>query len=166
MRYVKFLILALGLVAVGATAGRTQLFMMDNPNTGKSAPEFTLPTLSGRATALSAFREGKKAIIFFWATWCPHCRAALKELNERQKEFVNKDIRIVLVDVGEPAAVVKKYVEKYKVTLEVFLDEDEGESEKYDIIGVPTFFFVNKEGVIKEILHQLPENYDEILSKP
>ena len=51
---------------------------------GKPAPDFTLDTLSAKQVNMTSYRSGKKAIIFFWATWCPHCRVQLKELNARR----------------------------------------------------------------------------------
>ena len=138
--------------------------MMKNPNIGRPVPEFKVKTLNGPATSLSDFRGGKKTIIFFWATWCPHCRTALKELNRDREKIAQEGINLVLVDVGESARDVKSYVNKNKIGLEVFLDEEETISEQFGIIGVPTFFFVNEAGVVKDVQHQLPDDYEEILS--
>jgi len=35
---------------------------------GQTAPDFTLPDLSGRAMALHSYL-GRKVVIFTWATW-------------------------------------------------------------------------------------------------
>ena len=89
-----------------------QVFFMENPNVGKEVEDFTLKVLNGGEVSLSEFREGKKAIIFFWATWCPHCREALAKLDQRKQEIDDNDIKIVLVDVGENKEVVSRYFEK------------------------------------------------------
>lgn len=164
MRYVKWFVLA-GVIVWAASTAQAQLLMMKNPNIGKPVPEFKLKTLSGTETALSVYREGKRAIVFFWATWCPHCRAALKELNRDREAIMQKGIKLVMVDVGESAREVKAYTDKNKIGLEVFLDENEEVSGEYGIIGVPTFFFVGEDGVVKDVQHHMPDDYETIFSK-
>ncbi len=56
-------------------------------------------------------------------------------------------------------------MERNKVSLEIFLDEDQKLAEEYGLIGVPTFFFINKNGVTQAVEHRLLENYEEILLK-
>ena len=139
-----------------------QLFFFENPLIGKQAPDFTLKTLSGKSMNLNQWRKGDPAIIFFWATWCPHCRQQLGELNDQSQQIAQKGIKLILVDLGEEAKKVRSYMEKNQYPFEVFLDQDSSVSEKYGIIGVPTFFFVDKAGIIQAVEHAIPENYDKI----
>ncbi len=159
------LIVLVFLLVFGLARSRAQLFMFGNPLEGKKAPDFTLATLNKPSLSMSAYRAGQPAIIFFWATWCPHCRTALEDLDARAAEVEKKGIKIVLVDVGEPRAQVKEYAADRQVTLDIFLDEDSSVSNDYSIIGVPTFFLVNKEGVVKSVKHLLPEDYQKILTE-
>ena len=139
-----------------------QVFFMENPNVGKEAEDFTLKILNGGETSLSEFREGKKAVVFFWATWCPHCREALAELDQRKQEIEDNDIKIVLVDVGESKEVVGKYLEKNNINMDVFLDEETQVSEIYGVIGIPTFYFVGEDGIVRKVQNSLPEDLEMI----
>jgi len=159
------LIVLFFLLVFGLARSRAQLFIFGNPTEGKAAPDFTLSTLTKDAVTMSTYRGNQAAILFFWATWCPHCRTALEDLNTRATEIQNQGIKIILVDVGEPKAQVKEYADARKVTLDVFLDEDSAVSSDYSILGVPTFFLVNKEGIIKSATHLLSEDYQKILTK-
>ena len=143
-----------------------QFFFMENEAIGKPAPDFTLPTVGGTATSFARFRGADKAIIFFWATWCPHCRRELGNLNQKKEELAQKGIKIALVDIGEDAAVVKQYLQKNKVEMMVFLDKDNAAAESYHLVGVPTFLFVDAQGIVRGLEYSLPENYEEILSAP
>ncbi len=134
----------------------------ENPMVGEKAPEFKLPTLSGKPKNLSDLREGKNAILFFWATWCPHCRTQLKVLSQKKTEIEEAGIKVILVDTEEPAERVQSYIDTNKIKYDVFLDENSEVSGQYSIIGVPTFVFVDSEGVIKSIEHHLPDNYREM----
>ena len=72
-----------------------------NPLAGQPAPDFTLPTLSGQVKNMTEYRNGRSAIIFFWATWCPHCRKQIKELAQQRSDIEGKGIKIILVDIDE-----------------------------------------------------------------
>src|SRR3989338_11690436 len=51
---------------------------------GRPAPDFTLASVHGPYVNMTEFRGGEPALIFFWATWCPHCRTQLKELTQKR----------------------------------------------------------------------------------
>ena len=145
-------------------SARAQFFFMENPLVGQAAPDFTLKTFNGGKVNMTKFRDGKSAIIFFWATWCPHCREALKELNKNRAQIEGKGIQLMLVDVGEEEKEVRRYVERNKIGSTVFLDQESSLADPYGIIGVPTFVFVDSQGIVKAVEHALPENYAEILA--
>ena len=163
MKFIKIIGLILLLNTLNVSQIHAQWLEAQNPGIGQKAKDFTLKTLRAKKINMTKFRAGKSAIIFFWATWCPHCRGQLVELNVKRKEIETKGIKIILVDLGESKEQVRSYIERNKINLEVFLDEDESLSEEYQIEGVPTLVFIDQDGVTKEVKHYLPENYEEIL---
>ncbi len=112
---------------------------IENKNVGKAVPNFKLTVISGEETDLESVRAGRKMILFFWATWCPSCRETLKEFEAKTKEFERKNIKLVLVNVGEKQKFVKKFLEKNKIQLDTFLDEQSSLAELYELNGVPAF---------------------------
>jgi hypothetical protein len=78
--------------------------------------------------------------------------------------MVQKGIKIVLVDIGETEAVVQQYVQKNNIHMPIFLDTDSSVAESYGLVGVPTFYFVDEKGVVRDVQHSLPEDYEAILS--
>ena len=157
------LMIFLVLFFTGVCLGQAQFWSFDDSLIGKKAPDFNLMTLKSQKQSLTQFRNGQGAIILFWATWCPHCRAAVKRLNQRADEFSQKGVKVALVDIGEDAQTVQAYSQKNRIGYEIFLDEDNSLSDQYGIVGVPTFYFVNKDGVVKNSGHELPENYEELV---
>ena len=139
-----------------------QFFMMENPLLEEAAPDFTLKTTSGKKINMTEYRDGQNAIVFFWATWCPHCRTQLSELNKSIAEIEKTGIKLVIVDMGENEKIVQSYLKKNKIKLNVFLDEQSSQGEAYALIGVPTFFFVNADGVVKAVKHELPKNLEKM----
>ena len=138
-----------------------QVFFMGNPNVGKEAQDFTLKVLDGGEVSLNEFLEGKKAIVLFWATWCPGCRETLEGLNQRRQEIEDNDTKIVLVDVGESEEIVKKYFEENDIYIDVFLDEEIEVSKIYGVIGIPTFYFIGGDGIIRKVCNSLPQDLEQ-----
>ena len=146
------------------STAQSQFFYMENENIGKPVKDFTLKIVNGEETSLEKFRDGQKAIIFFWATWCPHCRVQLGELNKNQSAIEKKNIKIVLVDVGESEAQVSKYMEKNKIDLDVFLDGESKVSDLYGLIGVPTFYYVGDDGKVIDVQHSLTDDIGKVFT--
>lgn len=158
------LMLSLAAALWRPSAAMGQFFFLENENIGKPVKDFTLKVAGAQKQSLSQFREGKKAIIFFWATWCPHCRRELNQLHQTQEQIAQKGIKIVLVDVGEEERLVQEYMQKNKMDMAVFLDADSSVAESYALVGVPTFYFVDAGGIVRDVQHNLPEDYEKILS--
>jgi peroxiredoxin len=156
--------LMLGAFALTPILSQAQFFVMDNPLVNQKIPDFTLNNTKGAKVNLAQYRDNQPTIVFFWATWCPHCREQIKELNKNKDKISGQGIKILLVDVGEDAAQVNKYVSKNNLALDIVLDQEQKVSEDYGLIGVPTFFFVDKNGTIKAVEHVLPEKYAELLN--
>jgi peroxiredoxin len=165
MRKKYFLLISIVFLVIStanAVPAAGQFFFMEDTLVGKQAPDFTLKMVGGDAKNFTKHRAGKKAIIFFWATWCPHCRVALSDLNKEQAAIAQKGIVLFSVNSGETQPVVQKYLTDKKVSLPVFLDEDSTLAEPYGLAGVPTFIFVDERGVVKGSEHELPKDLDSI----
>ncbi|MBN1870805.1 MAG: TlpA family protein disulfide reductase [Candidatus Omnitrophica bacterium] len=162
-RNIRFItMVALVALAFYPVQASGQVFFMENPNVGKEAQEFTLKVLDGTEVNLSEVRKGKKAVILFWATWCPHCRGALNGLRQKKQEIENQDIKIILIDVGESREVVGKFFEKNGIDMDVFLDEATEVSEIYGVVGIPTFYFIGEDGIIRKVRNSLPQDLEMV----
>lgn len=148
-----------------ALVASAQNFFVEDSLTGKTAPGFTLQTLNSGKQTFSIYRRGQKAILFFWATWCPHCRARLNGLHAQMDTIEKQGIKLVLIDLGEEDQTVRSYLERQKMNLEVFLDKEQTLAGSYALIGVPTFIFVNESGKVTNVAHDLPENLSEMFKK-
>lgn len=57
-------------------------------------------TLDGKPVRLSDF-EGKPVVVVFWASWCPHCRNELPQMERLQQAATPERVRVVAVNVEE-----------------------------------------------------------------
>jgi peroxiredoxin len=128
---------------------------------GKQAADFTLTTVKGEKFNFEQYRGGKKAIILFWTTWCPHCREALKHLDAKRKAIEAKGIAVVFVSVGESKRAVESYLLTHQYDFDVVLDQEQSLDEPYQIIGVPSLIYVGANGVIQSVEHSFSEQFEE-----
>ncbi len=159
-------VLLLGGLWLPLTVGASGMLPVTSPAStlGQPAADFSLNNLNGQPLTMSQFREGKPVILFFWATWCPHCRVQLGDLNQLTATFARQGIKLLLVNVGENPAVVKAYVKQHPVNFEVLVDADATINDHYVIPGFPTFYFIDRQGVVRGVEHYLPQNYASLLN--
>lgn len=113
---------------------------------GAQAPDFELKTLTGETVKLSDYK-GKKVMLNFWATWCPPCKAEMPEMEKFYKQ-PNQDINILAVNM-DPNNDVKGFVQKDGITFPILLDSEDKVNRVYQIISIPTTYFIDKNGVIQ-----------------
>jgi thiol-disulfide isomerase/thioredoxin len=126
---------------------------------GTSAVGFVLPTVKGKNYDFKSSTAGKKAVVVFWATWCPHCRVALKEINAVASQIAANHVEVVLINVGEDKESVANYLNRNKYEFDVVLDENGSVSQEYQVSGIPKVLFVDEQGTIKSVGYDFPKNY-------
>ena len=119
------------------------------PAVGFQAPDFTVPALNGETFSLAEHR-GRPLVINFWATWCPPCRAEIPFFQAAARKY-NGQLTVVGVDDGEPAALVASFANEIGMTYPIPLDEDSAVSRAYRVNSLPTTFFIDGEGTIRNI---------------
>jgi len=134
-----------------------------SPLIGKAAPDAILPRSEGESSSVINSRQGKKAILIFWATWCPHCYEELGEINNNYASIEKKGIKIILVDIGENKEDVKTYFNRRQMKLISFVDTDSVLQDPYHLRGVPTLIFIDDKGIIRNVTHEFPSDYENYL---
>lgn len=107
-------------------------------------PDLNLQTLNQQPIALSQF-TGKPTVINLWATWCPPCRREMPVLLEAQKN--HPDVEFVLINQGEDATTIEKYLQNHVQGLNnVLLDPQGQTAEKTGMFGLPSTLFFDAQG--------------------
>lgn len=122
---------------------------------GELAPDFELIDLEGNSIKLSDYR-GTPIFLNFWASWCGPCKAEMPFMEKVYSEKNNGSFEILAVNVTtseKNIGNVEKFVAEYELTFPIPLDEKGSVSHQYDIIGYPTSFFIDSDGVIRSKTH-------------
>lgn len=138
------------LVSTGCTASAGNNTTPGAAAVGRPAPDFTLANLDGNQVSLSDFR-GKTVFINFWATWCPPCREEMPAIETLYQQYKDKDVVVLGVDILETEGEVRQFVEEGGYSW-IFVMDTTGEvTASYQVIAIPTSFFIDKEGIIRVI---------------
>jgi len=114
-----------------------------------AAPLRIAEWVKGKPVDLAALKGKQVAVVEFWATWCPPCRASIPHLTELQKKF--KDVVFIGIS-DEKVDTVKKFVAKmgaqmdYTVAVDDARQTSKGYMGAYGINGIPHAFIVDKQG--------------------
>jgi thiol-disulfide isomerase/thioredoxin len=119
-------------------------FAADKP---EPAPHFNAKTLSGE-TFNNASIKGKVVLLQFWATWCPYCRGEEQIVDDLQKEFADKGLIVLAVDVGESKKKVKKYLEENSRNVRIVLTDDTNLAAMYAATRYPIYVVIDRDGNI------------------
>ncbi|MEE3807496.1 redoxin domain-containing protein [Lysinibacillus fusiformis] len=128
---------------------------------GDIPPDFTLTSLDGEDITLSDLR-GKKVVLNFWATWCPPCKAEMPHMQSFYDEYAKeKNVEIIAVnltsaerDVTADAKVdtVMTFRDSFELTFPILLDPDNDAGLDYQIITIPTTYFIDSNGYIQRAI--------------
>lgn len=118
-------------------------------NARSKAPDFTLKDLNGNSVTLESLK-GKVVYLNFWATWCPWCVKELPDVETVYKQYKDKDVVILAVDIGESEQDVRNYVNQYKYTFPVLLDTAQDVARQYGARSIPLSVFIDKNGELAQ----------------
>jgi len=131
----------------------------------KLAADFKLKDLNNLSHTLSSYKNKKAVLLFFWTTWCPFCRNELRSLNAIYPKLKKEGWEVFGIDVAESAHKVKKFIKQYSLDFKILLDKDRSTAQSYNIIGVPTFILVDKNGRIVFKGNRFPQTrYKDLIS--
>lgn len=133
----------------------------ERPEVGFIAPDFTLTNEQGDRISLSQYR-GKPVFINFWASWCPPCKEEMPFIQEAYEKYKDEvvfiGLNITVNDVKEEAIA---FMDAYGYQMPILFDYDGKVTLLYRAKSIPTSFFIDKNGIIKET-HTGPMNLPQI----
>jgi peroxiredoxin len=137
-----------------------------SPREGFYAPDFTLDTLIGEQVQLSSLR-GKIVVINFWTTWCPPCRAETPALETSYEAYKDSDVVVLGANLTDQDSLkeVESFVQEFGLTYPILLDRDGAVGLLYQLNGLPSTFFINRQGVIRTVVVGGPMSATFIRSK-
>ncbi len=130
------------------------LILAAAPLSAEESPDWTFETIDGAELTLSEEVSEQTTILFFWASWCPYCKALMPHLQSIELEY-GDDVEILAIhfrdDNNDPAAFIQEA--GYDFTL---LPSGEEIASVYGVWGTPGVLIVDENMQIRFDLRQLP----------
>ncbi len=123
------------------------------PQAGFPAPDFTLNTLTGETYTLSELK-GKAVLVNLWATWCPPCRAEMPAIQKIYDEYKDQGLVVLAIDMTtqDNPLNIAPFAEEFGLNFPILLDETGDISLAYQLRSLPSSFFINRDGIISEVV--------------
>jgi cytochrome oxidase Cu insertion factor (SCO1/SenC/PrrC family) len=118
-----------------------------SPSAGGKVPAFSLGSTDGSHVSLADL-AGKPAVINFWASFCPPCRAEMPLLQKQVSP--QSGVQLVLVNEGEGRQAARDYLDSIGLHNASLLDSDLNVGRAFGAIALPTTVFVRADGTIAD----------------
>jgi thiol-disulfide isomerase/thioredoxin len=164
---------------------RTQLALLNT-----KAPELDFSKWFGNEFSLKSLR-GKVVMLDFWAPWCGPCRRAFPEMKNLYREFADGNFEIIGVtnyydDYRDDQKRVPNispadydqelvaFIDRFQLPWPVMISKNTTKSGQrdmainranYGVSFIPTFFLIDKKGVVRYAQVGTRENRDVLMNK-
>jgi len=144
------LVVALGWQVMQLRAGQRWLVeRVDRPYVGMFVPQVAATALDGRALSLGQ-PQGRRQVLFFFNTTCPHCRASLPQLKLAARELRRHDgVELIGVAFARPeqaAAYAREHALDFPLTA---LDDDRRSLALFRARRLPSLLVVDGDGRVR-----------------
>lgn len=106
---------------------------------------FKATTLDGDGLTSDSL-QGKTVLVQFWTTWCPHCRKDQAPVDGITRDFEDKGLVVIAVDVDEPRNTVTKYLKQSPRSCRIVLAKDTDLSALFPPSSFPTYVLIDRDG--------------------
>ena len=113
------------------------------------APRFSAVTTTGEKFN-NASIKGKVVLLEFWTTWCKYCDEEAGYVDKLDKEYRDKGLIVLAINVGESKKVVKKFLEAHPRSCRIVLMEDTNLAAMYQATVYPIYVVIDKDGNISD----------------
>jgi thiol-disulfide isomerase/thioredoxin len=118
---------------------------------GQAAPAVSLPQLSGAGEVSLESLRGKVVYLDFWASWCGPCRISFPQLEQLRNELGSQGFEVLAINVDEVESDARQFLSDVSVSYLVVRDGEGITPQAYGILGMPTGYLIDRQGILREI---------------
>lgn len=144
----KFLLLALFITGLASGASYAAAL----------SPDWSHTSATSEQIHLGAEVREQPVVLFFWATWCPYCKALMPHLQSIRLEYGDR-VKILAINFrekGDPVAYIEDRAYDFTV-----LPAGEEIAALYDVWGTPGVLIITGDREIAFDLRALPPHESE-----
>jgi peroxiredoxin len=92
--------------------------------------------------------NGQVVALRFWADWCRFCEKEMAEIEQVYQALKGRGLRVLAVNVGQDRETSEDFFKHLGLSYTALLDPDSETARSYGVIGLPTTFFIDRQGRI------------------
>ncbi|MBM7634176.1 thiol-disulfide oxidoreductase ResA [Geomicrobium sediminis] len=116
---------------------------------GDQAPNFALTNMHGERVALEDY-QGQGVFLNFWGTYCPPCEEEMPYMEAEHQKYMDKDVEILAVNVGESELIINRFAERLQLTFPILQDQNSNVMDRYGVRQLPATYLIDESG---EVIH-------------
>lgn len=113
----------------------------------EAAPDFNIELFDGGNFRLSD-QKGKVVVINFFASWCVSCGEETPTLEKAAHQYPPEKVAFLAIAVDDTEKKARAFLQKNGLTIPAGLDKTGKIKDDYGLYGMPTTFFIGKDGKI------------------
>jgi len=113
----------------------------------EAAPDFNMTLFEGGDFQLST-QKGKVVVINFFASWCVSCGEETPVIEKLSHKYTPQTVAFLAIAVDDTEKKAKAFMKKMGLTIPAGLDKTGKIKDAYGIYGMPTTFFIDKNGKV------------------
>ena len=116
---------------------------------GQQAPSWTgVDLMTTEQVVFPEVLEGKPAVLIFWATWCPYCKAFMPYAKQIEADYAEQGVKIITFNAKERGrGDARAYVASLGYPM-LAIQEADDIAEDYNIQFIPGLLVVNGDGEV------------------
>jgi cytochrome c biogenesis protein CcmG/thiol:disulfide interchange protein DsbE len=122
----------------------------------KPAPALELPGLESGRFSLASYRGKSPVILFFFATWWPHCREEVPHLIRLYNQHRERGLAAVAITQEKPEE-AGPFLKQNPLPFPVVYDDEGKTATLFGVDGIPVTYAVDREGKLVASHHGFME---------
>ena len=120
---------------------------------GDTIPTVTLTDFQGKSVTLPKDIKGKITLLRFWSIDCSFCdKEVLLSLESQYQKYKDKNFMPVAINVSRIDKTDERLKKFESLTYPMLVDEYGLVAKKLGVIGLPTTFIIDEEGIVRDKL--------------
>ncbi len=92
--------------------------------------------------------RGQVLVVNFWASWCGPCRAEQPGLSQVARDYHDRGVRFVGVNIQDAKTAARAYVEEFRIPYPSLFDPPALTATRLQAVALPTTFILDRDGVV------------------
>ncbi len=135
------------LCSEGNESLKMRIKSINDLSVGKIAPDIIAKSLSGDKIILSEM-QSDYTLLYFWATWCEHCKISLPKLAQSQNILNQANIDVITISLDNDKQKLEDFLSNVKIPWKTICDFQSWEGKivnDYAIFATPIMILVDKD---------------------